>query len=94
MKHEKLIEIRKSKGISQSKMANALAMEQTTYSKKERGISPIHDFEWKRISKFLGVSLEELKAPNIEGEVNFIDKIQELIEENANLKKLLKNQSN
>ena len=37
----KLIFIRKTKKITQKQIANLIGMEQTTYSRKERGISPI-----------------------------------------------------
>lgn len=61
MVHEKLINFRKSKGISQKEMADNIAMEQTTYSRKERGISPITDDEWERFAKALGVQEDEIR---------------------------------
>ena len=53
----KLISIRKTKKITQKQIANLIGMEQTTYSRKERGISPITIAEWERIAKALEVSV-------------------------------------
>ncbi|TDP57413.1 helix-turn-helix domain-containing protein [Flavobacterium dankookense] len=61
MKFEKLINLRKNKGLTQKQVANKMAMEQTTYSKKERGLSPISDEEWFRLAKILEVAVEEIK---------------------------------
>ena len=55
----KLISIRKIKKITQKQIANLIGMEQTTYSRKERGISPITIAEWERIAKALEVSVEK-----------------------------------
>ncbi|WP_310378342.1 helix-turn-helix domain-containing protein [Flavobacterium sp.] len=65
MEHQKLITIRKTKGITQEQMAKKIPMEQTTYSRKERGKSPISNEEWARIAKTLEVSVEEIKDENI-----------------------------
>ena len=56
MEFEKLITTRKSKGISQQIMASKVGMEQTTYS-----LSFIHDDEWEKFAKALGVSVETIK---------------------------------
>lgn len=61
MEHQKLIDLRKAKKLTQKQMALKIAMEQTTYSRKERGKSPITDDEWKRFAKVLGTDIEELK---------------------------------
>ena len=42
-------------------MAEKVAMEQTTYSRKERGKSPITDIEWQRFADVLEVSVDEIK---------------------------------
>jgi transcriptional regulator with XRE-family HTH domain len=55
-----LKEIRESKGFTQNQMAEKMAMEQTTYSKKERGISPINANEWKRLSEIFEIPIEDL----------------------------------
>ena len=60
----KLIFIRKTKKITQKQIANLIGMEQTTYSRKERGISPITIAEWERIAKALEVSVEKIVEPN------------------------------
>jgi transcriptional regulator with XRE-family HTH domain len=65
MEHQKLINARKSKGYTQEKMSSVIAMEQTTYSRKERGKSPINDEEWNRFAKALDVAVEEIKDLNL-----------------------------
>ena len=64
MSYEKLITTRKLKGYTQEKLAQQIAMEQTTLSRKERGISPITIAEWERIAKALEVSIEKIVEPN------------------------------
>jgi transcriptional regulator with XRE-family HTH domain len=61
MEHENLKEARKAKGLTQKQLALKIAMEQTTYSRKERGKSPISDDEWSRFAKMLDVNIEEIK---------------------------------
>lgn len=61
MKHEKLILARKSRGFTQDQMAQKIAMEQTTYSRKEIGKSSITEEEWQKIAKVLEVPVEEIK---------------------------------
>lgn len=39
-------------------------MEQTTYSRKERGLSPISTEEWERIANVLEVKVEEITEDN------------------------------
>ena len=56
-----LKEIRVSKGFTQNQMAEKMAIEQTTYSKKERGISPINENEWKRLSEIFETPIDVLK---------------------------------
>lgn len=59
-----LKEFRIKKGITQKEMALKMAMEQTTYSRKENGKSPITENEWERFAKVLDTSIEELKKGN------------------------------
>lgn len=61
MVHHKLINTRKSRNLSQLQMAEKVAMEQTTYSRKERGKSPITEVEWKRFAEALEVSVDDIK---------------------------------
>jgi transcriptional regulator with XRE-family HTH domain len=61
MKHEKLMNARKSRGFTQNQMAEKIAMEQTTYSRKEIGKSLITDDEWNNFAKALNVPVEEIK---------------------------------
>jgi transcriptional regulator with XRE-family HTH domain len=65
MEHEKLKNLRTAKGFTQKQMAIKIAMEQTTYSRKERGKSPITDEEWNRFAKTLNVPVEEIKDSEI-----------------------------
>lgn len=61
MRHNKLIKARNKGGITQQQMAEMIGMEQTTYSKKERGLSPIRENEWIRLAKILEVKVEDIK---------------------------------
>jgi len=74
MRHNKLILARKLKGITQSEISSKIAMEQTTYSRKERGKSPISDDEWNRISKALDLPINEIKDNS---EITFNNDINE-----------------
>jgi transcriptional regulator with XRE-family HTH domain len=65
MEHQKLIAVRKTKGFTQEQMATKIPMEQTTYSRKERGKSPISEEEWARIARALAVPVEEIKEEHI-----------------------------
>ena len=49
-------------------MAKKVAMEQTTYSRKERGKSPITETEWERFAKVLEVPVDDIKE---ESKTNF-----------------------
>jgi transcriptional regulator with XRE-family HTH domain len=57
-----LKEIRERKGVTQKQLAMKMAMEQTTLSKKERGISPITSEEYKKLAGFLETVVEELQS--------------------------------
>lgn len=61
MKYIDLIKARKKAGYTQKQMAEMIGMEQTTYSKKERGLSPIRDIEWSRLAKILEVNIDEVR---------------------------------
>ena len=60
MKYQKLISKRKA-NFTQIEMALKVAMDQTTYSRKERGLSLIKEDEWIRFAKALDVKVEEIK---------------------------------
>ena len=64
MEQQKLSDARKAKGLTQNQMALKIAMEQTTYSRKERGKSPISDEEWHRFAKTLDIPVEQIKETN------------------------------
>jgi transcriptional regulator with XRE-family HTH domain len=57
-----LKEICERKGVTQMQLAMIMAMEQTTLSMKERGISPIKTEEFKRLAELLETSVEELQS--------------------------------
>jgi len=61
MKYSKLISIRRLKGFSQKQLAKQIGMEQTTLSRKERGLSPISDAEWQRIATILQIPIKDIK---------------------------------
>ena len=57
----KLKNNRKEQGYSQLEFSKLVAMDQTTYSRKETGKTFITEQEWDRFAKTLGVSKEEIK---------------------------------
>jgi transcriptional regulator with XRE-family HTH domain len=70
----KLKNNRKEQGYSQLEFSKLVAMDQTTYSRKETGKTFITEQEWDRFAKTLGVSMEEIKdkiAPQAVNE-NFV----------------------
>lgn len=102
MKNENLIQARKEKGFTQKEMAEMLAMEQTTYSKKERGISRIRENEWISFAKILDKDIEELKNKTTQHKADnnaslYLNIIEIILKYNAKLEeenRLLKNQLN
>lgn len=60
LKYEKLVQLRKTKRVSQQHLANLIGVEQPAFSKKERGIIEISVQEALLISKALNVSVEEI----------------------------------
>lgn len=56
-----LREIRIKKGLTQKQIAIKMALEQTTYSRKENGKSPITEKEFEKLSNLLETSIEEIK---------------------------------
>ena len=59
--NEILKKVRTAKGYSQLEFSKLVAMDQTTYSRKETGKTFITEQEWDRFAKTLGVSKEEIK---------------------------------
>lgn len=53
--------LRIKKGLTQKQMSIKMSMEQTTYSRKENGKSPITEKEFEKLSNILETSIEELK---------------------------------
>jgi DNA-binding XRE family transcriptional regulator len=60
MEKTKLIRVRDNKGLTQDEMAVMLNMDQTTYSRKEKGKLKINTREWKKIAQILDVPLAEI----------------------------------
>jgi len=60
MEKNKLIEARKSKGFSQSQIAERLCMDTSSYSRREKGQIQIHITEWEKLAKILEVPLKEI----------------------------------
>ena len=94
----KLISIRKTKKITQKQIANLIGMEQTTYSRKERGISPITIAEWERIAKALEVSVEKIVEPNNNNTQSFFNEkalsLQNVVLIKKSYEKLLRQKTN
>jgi transcriptional regulator with XRE-family HTH domain len=67
---EKLRSLRKQRGISQEKIANAIATNPSNYSRKERGEVRIYDDEWEKLAKFLEVPVEDIKEEVLANVVN------------------------
>ncbi|MCV9930767.1 helix-turn-helix transcriptional regulator [Flavobacterium sp. LS1R47] len=64
---EKLLNARLNKGLSQEELAYLIGMTQSNYSRRERGLKKISDYEWIQIAKHLEVKEEdiyELDTPN------------------------------
>jgi transcriptional regulator with XRE-family HTH domain len=59
--HNKLREARLAKGYSQSILGKKIGLEQTTYSRKERGVSSIRSEEWSRLAKALELCEKDIK---------------------------------
>jgi len=56
----KLISARKQKGLSQKEMAGLAFMDQSQYSRREKGISRFSEEEWERFAKILEKETEEI----------------------------------
>jgi len=58
---ERMIELRKAKGLTQSEVAKMLCVSLQTYRRWERGLFPRYGFEYLiRIRSFYGVTLDYL----------------------------------
>lgn len=56
----KLQKVRLKKGLSQEEIGVLANMDQTTYGRKENGISKITSMEWKRFASILDIPLKEI----------------------------------
>ncbi len=63
MEKTKLIEARKSKGLSQNFLAEKLCVTVSNYNRRERGQTKISADEWQKIAKVLEVPLEDIYDP-------------------------------
>lgn len=60
MVKNKLIAASTEKGLSQKEMADLLYMDQSQYSRREKGITKISEEEWDKIACILKKDLEEI----------------------------------
>ncbi|RZK05278.1 MAG: XRE family transcriptional regulator [Flavobacterium sp.] len=65
MEKLKLQKARNKRGLSQEEIAVLANMDQTTYGRKEKGISKITSNEWKRFATILDLSLKEIFEEDI-----------------------------
>ncbi|MEO5776234.1 MAG: helix-turn-helix transcriptional regulator [Flavobacterium sp.] len=61
---QKLIDIRKEKGLTQADFAFKIGLDASNYNRRENGITKISKKEWNKIAKELNVKLEEVYEPN------------------------------
>lgn len=60
MLKSKLINARKNKNLSQEYVANALCMDVSNYSRREKGQIKITPMEWEKLSSVLEIPLESI----------------------------------
>jgi len=60
MEKIKLLEMRKSKGLSQNQIAERLCMDVSNYNRRENGQVKINIPEWEKLAKILEVPLDEI----------------------------------
>jgi transcriptional regulator with XRE-family HTH domain len=60
MEKTKLIEARKSRGYSQSQVAEYLFMDVSNYNRRENGLSRIHIKEWEKLAQVLETPMENI----------------------------------
>ena len=65
MVQEKLLGLRKTKGINQKELANLIGVSAKTYSDKELGRIQFNCTEMFIISNYFGVSIENIFLPRI-----------------------------
>ncbi|MCL2289674.1 MAG: helix-turn-helix domain-containing protein [Bacteroidetes bacterium] len=63
MEKNKLLEARKSKGFTQSLIAEKLCMDVSSYNRRENGQVRIHITEWEKLAKILDTPLHEIYEP-------------------------------
>ena len=64
MEKIKLIEARKSKGLSQNQIAEKLYMDTSCYSRREKGEIKININQWIKLSEILEVPLNQIFEPD------------------------------
>jgi transcriptional regulator with XRE-family HTH domain len=104
MPENKLLKVRLNKGFSQEELAESIGMDQSSYSRREKGLKKISDTEWTKIAKELGVKKEDIyETSNQNTKVNnsanihyfnmpdfILEHIESLKNENTALKEKLK----
>lgn len=97
----KLHEVRVKKEILQEEMANLVGIKQSTYSRKERGVTDVTMEEWILMARVLDVNIEDIYRPNLRTSITtgkttnklanvshyVVNEIEQLKKENAELKK-------
>lgn len=75
MQKEKLREVRKRKGITQQQIADIIATDFSSYSRKESGDVSIRKDEWEKIARFLEVPVAEIYEEEEVKQINHFDNI-------------------
>jgi transcriptional regulator with XRE-family HTH domain len=60
MEKIKLIEARKSKGLSQQQLAERLCMDVSNYNRREKGQAKISSNEWDKLANLLEIPVEDI----------------------------------
>ena len=63
MKKSKLIAARKQRDLSQEQLAELLAIDTSSYNRREKGKTKITENEWQKIAGILDMPLEEIYEP-------------------------------
>jgi transcriptional regulator with XRE-family HTH domain len=60
MEKKLLAERRDKKGFTQQQVADLMCMDISSYNRREKGMTKIRGEEWEKLSKILGVPVEEI----------------------------------
>jgi transcriptional regulator with XRE-family HTH domain len=73
MKKLKLLKLRTHKDLTQNEIAVLANMDQTTYGRKENGVSKITSKEWKKLANILDVPLIDIFEDDEKLDITSID---------------------